>query len=52
MRAFGRQTRLWQDLRPAARYENETISIMPFLLRRFSPGDKIENCSAQFLSVC
>ena len=25
---------------------------MPFLLWHFSPGDKIENCSAQFLAVC
>jgi hypothetical protein len=25
---------------------------MPFLLWHFSPGYKIENCSAQFLSVC
>src|SRR5512132_2021688 len=24
----------------------------PFLLSHFSPGDKIENCSAQFLPVC
>ena len=25
---------------------------MPFLLSHFSPGDKFENCSAQFLAVC
>ena len=25
---------------------------MPFLLWHFSPGDKIENCSAQSLAVC
>ena len=25
---------------------------MPFLLSHFSPGDKIENCPAQFLAVC
>jgi hypothetical protein len=25
---------------------------MPFLLWHFSPGDKTENCSAQFLAVC
>ena len=25
---------------------------MPFLLSHFSLGDKIENCSAQFLAVC
>jgi hypothetical protein len=31
---------------------NERISTTPFLLSRFSPGDKIENCSAQFLAVC
>jgi hypothetical protein len=31
---------------------NERISIMPFLLSDFSTGDKIENCSAQFLAVC
>ena len=24
---------------------------MPFLLSHFSPGDKIENCPAQFLAV-
>jgi hypothetical protein len=24
----------------------------PFSLWHFSPGDKIENCSAQFLAVC
>src|SRR5262249_31409472 len=28
------------------------ISTMPFLLWHFSPGDKSENCSAQFLAVC
>jgi len=27
------------------------ISTTPFLLWHFSPGDKIENCSAQFLAV-
>jgi hypothetical protein len=32
--------------------ENERISTTPFLLWHFSPGDKIENCSAQFLAVC
>ena len=32
--------------------ENERISTMPFLLWHFSPGDKIENCPAQFLAVC
>jgi hypothetical protein len=25
---------------------------MPFCFGIFSPGDKIENCSAQFLAVC
>jgi hypothetical protein len=25
---------------------------MPFLLLHFSPGDKSEKCSAQFLAVC
>ena len=30
---------------------NERISTTPFLLWHFSPGDKIENCSAQFLAV-
>jgi hypothetical protein len=29
----------------------ERISATPFLLWHFSPGDKIENCSAQFLAV-
>ena len=32
--------------------EKERISTTPFLLWHFSPGDKIENCSAQFLAVC
>ena len=36
----------------AIQKENERISTMPFLLSHFSPGDKIENCSAQFLAVC
>ena len=31
----------------ACQKEKERISTMPFLLWRFSPGDKIENCSAQ-----
>jgi len=35
-----------------ARKKNERISTMPFLLWHFSPGDKTENCSAQFLAVC
>jgi hypothetical protein len=34
-------------LQNACQKENERISTMPFLLWRFSPGDKIENCSAQ-----
>jgi hypothetical protein len=25
---------------------------VPFLVSHFSPGDKIENCPAQFLAVC
>jgi hypothetical protein len=25
---------------------------MPFLLSHFPPGDKVENCPAQFLAVC
>jgi hypothetical protein len=32
--------------------ENERISTTPFLLSHSSPGDKIENYSAQFLAVC
>jgi hypothetical protein len=36
----------------ASQKKNERISIGPFLLWHFSPGDKIENCSAQFLAVC
>ena len=32
--------------------ENESISTVLFLLSRFSPGHKIENCPAQFLAVC
>ena len=38
-------------LQNAYQKENERISTMPFLLSNFSPGDKIENCSAQFLAV-
>jgi hypothetical protein len=34
-----------------AKYLRE-ISTRPFLLPHFSPGDKIENCPAQFLAVC
>ena len=34
------------------RKKNERVSTMPFLLWHFSPGNKIENCSAQFLAVC
>jgi len=38
---------------PVSRWkESERISTMPFLVRHFSPGDKIENCPAQFLAVC
>ena len=36
----------------ACQKENERISTAPFLLWHFSLGDKIENCSAQFLAVC
>ncbi len=36
----------------ACQKENGRISTTPFLLSHFSPGDKIENCSAQFLAVC
>ena len=36
----------------ACQKENERISATPFLLWHFSPGDKIENCPAQFLAVC
>jgi hypothetical protein len=36
----------------ACQKENERISTTPFLLSHFSPSDKIENCSAQFLAVC
>ena len=32
--------------------ENERILATPFLLWHFSPGNKVENCSAQFLAVC
>ena len=32
--------------------EREEFSTRPFLLWHFSPGDKIENCPAQFLAVC
>ena len=39
-------------LQNACQKENERFSIMPFLLSHFSLGDKIENCSAQFLAVC
>src|SRR6478609_4594755 len=36
----------------ACQKENERISTTPFLLWHFSPGDKIENCAAQFFAVC
>ena len=39
-------------LQNACQKENERISTKPFLLWHFSSGDKIENCSAQFLAVC
>jgi hypothetical protein len=39
-------------LQNACQKENERISTMLFLLSHFSPGDKSENCSAQFLAVC
>ena len=38
-------------LQNACQKENERISTTPFLLWHFSPGDKIENCPAQFLAV-
>ena len=38
-------------LRLSAERSHERAT-MPFLLSHFSPGDKIENCSAQFLAVC
>src|SRR6476620_1817651 len=38
-------------LRLSAKRSHERAS-MPFLLSHFSPGEKIENCSAQFLAVC
>jgi hypothetical protein len=52
-----RQSRLFARLSPRLRHnpnskQNERISTMPFLLSHFSLGDKIENCSAQFLAVC
>src|SRR6478672_3842227 len=34
------------------RKRTREFSTTPFLLWHFSPGDKIENCSAQFLAVC
>ena len=39
-------------LQNACRKENQRISTRSFLLWHFSSGDKIENCPAQFLSVC
>jgi hypothetical protein len=40
----------------AARYladlNSHRFSTTPFLLWHFSPGDKVENCSAQSLAVC
>jgi hypothetical protein len=35
----------------ACQKENERISTRPFLPWHFSPGDKIQNCPAQFLAV-
>src|SRR5260370_5344129 len=39
-------------LQNACQKESERISTTSFLLSHFSPGDKIENCPAQFLAVC
>jgi hypothetical protein len=39
-------------LQNACQKENERISTTRFSLSHFSLGDKIENCSAQFLAVC
>ena len=36
----------------ASQKDNQRISTMLLLLWHFSPGDKIENCPAQFLAVC
>ena len=38
-------------LQNACQKESERISTMPFFLWNFSPGDKIENCSAQLFAV-
>ena len=38
-------------LRLSAERSHERAT-MPFLLSHFSPGDKIEDCAAQFLAVC
>jgi hypothetical protein len=40
------------DQKPIRRQAFNCVLTMPFLLWHFSPGDKIENCSAQFLAVC
>jgi len=54
-----RHSRSSQLLRPDRetalnRFRNRTreFQLSPFLLWHFSPGDKIENCAAQFLAVC
>jgi hypothetical protein len=46
-----RRLQMSYALSNACQKENERISTMPFLLSHFSPGDKIENCSAQFLGL-
>src|SRR5258707_2320508 len=38
-------------LQNACQKMNERISTIPLLLSHFSPGDKIENCPAQFLAI-
>ena len=40
------------QINSAARDVNAIVSTTPSLLGHFSPGHKIENCSAQFLAVC
>jgi len=45
-------TLIYRETAERIQKEKERISTTPFLLWHFSPGDKIENCSAQFLAVC
>jgi hypothetical protein len=45
-------TLIYRETAERIQKEKERISTTSFSLWHFSPGDKIENCPAQFLAVC